>query len=282
LPSRDSGEANVTIGFSHLEDPGTLDLGWHWPSPEEGCLTCPGLGLVWIRHGSKIEFQLLPETDAAGAYRVMGPIALSAVFTQRGGLVLHGSTVSIEGTAIGLLGSSGAGKSTLVTALVRRGAKFVSDDQVFLTEEAGKYFVHPASRVIKLWEDSRLQIGADLQDEGRLFPDHSKDALSPPEQTWCTSPCPLAGLFILKEASQIALEKIPASAAVVDLLRHTHGVRVFHKRPVPQHFQQVAKVAAAIPVKNLLRPKDFSQLTAVVEAIWAEVRPPAPGESKAL
>jgi len=49
---------------------------------------------------------------------------------------IHGTAVAVNGHGVLILGASGTGKSDLALRLIDRGAKLVSDDQVFLTSEA--------------------------------------------------------------------------------------------------------------------------------------------------
>ncbi len=57
------------------------------------------------------------------------------------------SCVSIGGTAILITGESGIGKSELALALIDRGARLISDDQVALRHEAGRIIASPAQNI---------------------------------------------------------------------------------------------------------------------------------------
>lgn len=50
---------------------------------------------------------------------------------------LHGTSVSLKGRAVLVLGKPGTGKSSLALSLIDRGAVLIADDQTLLTLETG-------------------------------------------------------------------------------------------------------------------------------------------------
>jgi hypothetical protein len=56
---------------------------------------------------------------------------------QRGGVILHASSVAIDGRAFVFLGHSGAGKSTMAELASEAGAEVLSDDRTIVTIERG-------------------------------------------------------------------------------------------------------------------------------------------------
>ncbi len=55
---------------------------------------------------------------------------------------MHGSAVALDGKGLLIIGASGSGKSATALALIGRGAKLVSDDQVDLTLEKSRVVAH--------------------------------------------------------------------------------------------------------------------------------------------
>lgn len=77
-----------------------------------------------------------------------------------GALVLHASAVTIEGGVIAFLGPKQAGKSTLAMALVRRGARLVTDDMLAVRFDPDGPVAAPGVQRVRLWPDSVRAIGA--------------------------------------------------------------------------------------------------------------------------
>ena len=63
-----------------------------------------------------------------------------------GELVLHASSVMIEGRVLLLAGQSGRGKSDLALRLIDRGAQLVSDDYTELVARNGILYASPPDK----------------------------------------------------------------------------------------------------------------------------------------
>lgn len=66
------------------------------------------------------------------------------------------SCVAIGDTALLITGASGVGKSELALALIDRGARLISDDQVALRRDAGRLLASPAPNIAGLIEVRNL------------------------------------------------------------------------------------------------------------------------------
>lgn len=62
-------------------------------------------------------------------------------------MLVHGTCVELFGLGVLLRGPSGCGKSDLALRLIDDGARLVADDQVVLTEEAGRIQAAAATRI---------------------------------------------------------------------------------------------------------------------------------------
>lgn len=83
----------------------------------------------------------------------LGPI-LALALRRQGRVCLHASAVEIDGRAVLFVGAAGAGKSTTAGAMVKSGARFISDDICALDERNGRFRVHYGQRRIRLWPGS--------------------------------------------------------------------------------------------------------------------------------
>jgi len=66
------------------------------------------------------------------------------------------SCIALNGLAVLITGASGVGKSELALALIDRGARLISDDQVALRHDAGRLIASPAPNIGGLIEVSNL------------------------------------------------------------------------------------------------------------------------------
>lgn len=67
-------------------------------------------------------------------------------------LILHATTISIDGQGVLILGPSGAGKSALAIQLMALGAQLVSDDRTIVTKADGMLIASAPSAIAGLIE----------------------------------------------------------------------------------------------------------------------------------
>lgn len=205
---------------------------------------------------------------------------LSAILHQRNRFPLHASCVSLGGQGIALAGPSGAGKSTLVTALIARGATFVSDDICVLAPLPGDRFgVWPSAPRTKL--DLAALASLEQSDQG-LEPaggERAKFHLPVSSPAAQGTPVALHRVYLLRDAEAAPqteqLEGLEAVAALVDetyFLRYAVGLGL-----AAQCFRQAAELARRVQVVRLRRPRGFQHLAVLVELIEAEARDAAAG-----
>jgi hypothetical protein len=83
----------------------------------------------------------LESLDRIFLTHVLGNLVAIGLRLQ-GNIVLHGNAVNLAGRSVVWLGSSGAGKSTLSAAMFDAGHHLITDDQMVLFHQNGRW--HPA------------------------------------------------------------------------------------------------------------------------------------------
>ena len=138
---------------------------------------------------------------------------------QRGGVILHASSVAIDGRAFVFLGHSGAGKSTIAEIASASGAEVLSDDRTIVTIEHG---------VATAWGS----------------PWHGSCSKSSPN---CA---PIAAVLLLVQAPRTAVRRIDASRAFSEMF-----VRVYQPTVDAGEVERVVDVlhfvASAVPSGEL-------------------------------
>jgi hypothetical protein len=235
---------------------------------DETCLYWPDVGAILLRHGREITLDPRPQVavDLLRLY-LLGP-ALALLLHQRGFLVLHASAVSLDGGVVAFLGHSGHGKSTTAATLHARGAAIVADDVVALDLGAsGGPAALPGFPLLKLWPDAVMALGESPENLPRLHASEEKRARV--ADTAATVPQPLRRIYVLTEAESLRLEPLSGHAAVFELLQHTYVAPALSRLGPPTFLAQCARLAAAVPVRRLRRPRclaGLGELAALIEA----------------
>lgn len=155
LPSfKESHPANIVI--KHLDK---LDVdvallsqvgAYCWVNSSSFVLSIPQLADFYVRDGQSIEVALADDADMALVITYIQGYMLAVVMQQRGQLVLHGTVLHKNGSAIAVCGHSGSGKSTLAATLLTQGWHLISDD-VCVFDTHGQ--VLPGCHALNIWPD---------------------------------------------------------------------------------------------------------------------------------
>jgi hypothetical protein len=194
---------------------------------------------------------------------------LSLALHARGTLSLHASAVSLNGTGLAFIGPKYHGKSTITAALVKAGARLVSDDVVPVRSEPVPEML-PGVHHLRLWRDSAGATVGDLAVETPsqklLVSALSSDLL---EQ----EAVPLAGAYLLVpqaiDPSRPAArrERLPSVPAALELVHHAKLGPLLRRQEAGTLFSQAATVARHVPVHALLIQRDLSRLPEAIDAL---------------
>jgi hypothetical protein len=197
-------------------------------------------------------------------------VVIGTLLHQRGHFTLHGSAVSIDGKAVAFIGRKGAGKST-AAALQARGHPLVSDDVLtFDIDEESKVQVQPAFPRIKMNPDSAIALGYDLE-ALPLLGGHLEKRLLEAVDGFTPHPLPLSEVYLLDAGSELVVRRIKGSRAFAVLMSQTYAPRFLGSAAsTPEHFNQCRQIACRVPLYQLTRPIDFSQLKYIATFIESQ------------
>jgi hypothetical protein len=235
-------------------------------APDEVRLHWPEAGAILVRRGREIIIDPRPGVDP-GVLRLylLGP-AFALLLHQRRLLVLHASAVALNGHAAAFLGHSGEGKSTTAAALHARGCPVIADDVVAVhLPPSGTPVALPGFAQLKLWPDAVTALGEAPESLSRVV-------------SAAAAPRPLRRLYVLTDAESLELEPLGGHAAVFQLLQHSYIAAALPGLGSSSHLDQCARLAAAVPVRRLRRPRSLAGLGELGALIEGDVagRAPAP------
>jgi len=268
------GEPDVTICAGKLDGifPDDIDVEQTYEAqPDAVWLYYEDTGTILVRNGNEIIIDLKENVPPeVMRLRLLGH-AFSIMLHQRGYLVLHSSSVIINGHAISFVGESGEGKSTTAAYLNKCGYTHLSDDllAIDLTDPKNP-IVQPGFPQIKLWEEAATTMGDQVEDLPQIYPEFPKYSHAT-NLNFATSPVPLKYIYVLDRGEEFGLETMRPQAAFVELVKHSFVAKLLEEtETMSQHFEQCTLVTQAIPVRRFTRKIDLNQLSKLAELIEAD------------
>ena len=224
--------------------------------------------------GRGIACRALPgATDEMLHTYLLGQV-LSFALLKQGIEPLHATVVGVGGHAVGFLGDCGYGKSTTAAAFLQAGHRLLTDDQLVVSASAAGVLAHPGPSRIKLFpEPARALLG-----EGALgVPmNGATTKLVIPLGGAGTRPLPLRALYLLAPPREcgrrrITIRRLASRRAFVELVRNSFNIVVQEPRRLARQFEAAAWLSKAVPVKRLAFPRTLGSLSAVREAVEADL-----------
>lgn len=195
---------------------------------------------------------------------------LATALHAAGTICLHGSAVVLDGGAVGFIAPKRHGKSTLALALVRSGAKLLTDDTMPVTPGAPP-LAGPGLHAARLWQDAAeiVGIGEAQREVGR-----PKTVFrSLPEDRVSHSTHPLAALYALSPVREapggeaVRRTRLPVMEAALVILGQAKLAPLLTGLEAPNLLRQATALAACVPVYRLEVLRDFGRLDEVVATI---------------
>jgi hypothetical protein len=228
--------------------------------PGQVLLDVKGTARFLVRDGREVFIDRYPAaSDDAIRLFLLGSV-FGTLMHQRGMLVLHGSTVQVEGGCICFLGHSGVGKSTLALEISSRGYPSLGDDVCAISiGEDGLPYAAPSYPQAKLWSHSLGYFGLNATKLRRVRPALDKHAV-PLTGSTSDRPLPVKALYILSLANphvqELEVRPLVGPVKMRALRDHTYrGPFLLALGLASHHFAQIARLVARVPVTRLVRPR---------------------------
>ena len=195
-----------------------------------------------------------------------------------GQLVLHASAVSTDHGVVALLGPKHAGKSTMALALVRRGARLVTDDTLVLRFDGdGIVVALPGVQRIRLWPDSARALGATAlsgQDSKPTIDDIPMHSLEHAERRLAA--CYLVHPVASSDSGAISRRPLSDVQAAVTAISCSKLGGLGGGRLALEILERATRLARVIPSYVAEVPRDLNRLDAVAADLmrWQTVPMP--------
>ena len=236
-------------------------------------LIAPG-GLAYhYQRGAGVTIERPPGTDPAEEMLWLNGSVYAAIASIHGLLPIHASAVAYDGAVHAFTGPSGAGKSTLVAALGARGLPMFCDDTLVLDISNPQQIVClPGHKRLKLTPQALALTGAAAQEE--VGGQTGKNYADPPGGVW-RSALPLARLTFLGEGAELGVRVVSGAERFARLNDDHYTAELFalaHRSDLAARFDLLARLAQAMPMAQLVRPRDASRFGASVDLAETLIR----------
>lgn len=195
---------------------------------------------------------------------------LAYILQYHGYLVLHGSSVLINGKAVIFSGQSGAGKSTLAASFMQKGYSFLTDDLVVIQpDDQQNYCILPGSKHLKLWSDSLNQLAFDAHNAIPMDLKKDKFALPVTEGIHKIARVPISHFYEINQHHELILKERQTPIQALRTIMN-NAYRYFMLEPLgklPQFLKDCTVLANQISVHQLFRIPDFQMLPKLIQMI---------------
>ncbi len=201
---------------------------------------------------------------------VLGRV-LSVALHASGTLPLHGSAVQFDTGVATFIAPKRHGKSTLAAALVRAGARLVTDDTLAV-DPGPPAMAHSGIHSMRLYSDSaerliEARLRSSLGTDGKYVIDNraAEEVMFGSQR--------LAAIYVLESVIAAPIPRpavrtlLAPSAAVVPILTHSKIGGLLGRTEAHVLFGLAARLAATVPVYRLEVVRDLSRIDDVAEII---------------
>ncbi|PZD73837.1 hypothetical protein C1752_01869 [Acaryochloris thomasi RCC1774] len=267
-----TGDADIVIRWGKLSAPSLVATNSECTChirEQVAYLAWENAGTFRVKGGREIIVDPLPGADERVIRLYLLGAALGLLLHQRQLLVLHASTVAVNGVAIAFLGDSGQGKSTTAGAFQLRGHQVMTDDVTALRMDVPP-LVLPGYPQLKLWPESAECLGDKPEAMPRLHPQLEKRSHHYHDQ-FSLEPLPLQCIYLLGEGPTLELEVLTGQDALMELLPNWYCTRfgdaMLQATNHAAHFAHFTQLVKQVPICYLSRQYDLDAVSDIVDLV---------------
>jgi hypothetical protein len=206
---------------------------------------------------------------------------LPLVLNLRGQDALHATSILTQAGLCAFVGPSGVGKSTLAAAFQLEGYPVLSDDCLVVHEEGAGFVATPAYPGVRLWQDTATALGhqdslaapvADYTPKRRMTMAGQTNEVF--DRAW-----PIVRIYALQRPTDgqegstpvPLIEPLPRGTAFLELVASLFRLDPTDRDMLARQFRFVERMLSLVAVRRLLLPNALSALSAVRQAIAADL-----------
>jgi cytochrome c551/c552 len=183
---------------------------------------------------------------------------------------LHASAVSVQGAGLAFIAPKFHGKSTICSALVKAGARAISDDTLPVRLHDGAWLAPGVPR-LRLWGDTASRLfgpGSEARETGRKY---LIDRLSSDQVE--TQSVPFRAAYVLNPVQElpsgaaVSRERLETVGATLALLMHAKLGPVLGGTEAPVLLSRAAAIATVVPVYALHVVRDLERVDEVARVV---------------
>jgi hypothetical protein len=212
--------------------------------------------------------------EALLAYLLVDALSFSMV--RMGREPLHATAVQADRGVAAFAGESGYGKSTLGALLVRQGFRLITDDMLVLTHEQDSCVAHPGPPRIKLYRDIADRIFGSAYSGVPMNPVTEKLIIPLTADQAIGQPAEMRALYLIRESRECCpmIRRLSPASAFPNVLAATAGHYPFERDRLRRQFEFVRRLVEQVPVKILSYDRDPNSLSALRDAVLADLDRP--------
>lgn len=189
-------------------------------------------------------------------------------------VVLHASSVVLNGGFTAFVGPGGAGKSTMALALGRAGFAIGSDDGLLIDAPPDRRtprrprLAIPSYPSLRVWQDSAALAATapDNPDEPASAKREFREGLS-----FCTEPLPLLRLYALDREPSVStsFEALSPRETAMTLVEQSYRLALDDRVSLARQFDAVSDIARSVPAWRLSSPRRLDAWRELAAAVAA-------------
>ncbi|WLR42774.1 aldolase [Bacillus carboniphilus] len=229
----------------------------------------PEIAYFQVSNGREIRWKPYSETNNDVVKLFLLGTCMGIILMHHKIIPLHGSAVEINGEVLAVVGDQGAGKSTTVAQLIKMGCKIVSDDIIPVKIIGNKPYITPTYPQQKLWEDSLIYIGREVEEFQPIYGRERKYNV-PVREHFIKDTLPLKMIFELTkdEVNDIETQTISPLPSLNILFKHTYRNFLIKRLNLMEyHFHVSSLIFNNVKMYRIIRPENESTRTEIAKQI---------------